>query len=110
MFVGDNTGYNHSGGVNNTFVGRNSGTTGTTKSGGNWNTCIGPSSDFDNNVSKSCAIGYQAEATKSSQNVIGSADSQETKIFGDLVVHGTDGVDRRIVFNQDYSISWEVVS
>ena len=107
--IGLQTGYSHQTGLNNTFIGRNAGYSGAQKTG-NWNTCVGPNSDALNGVSKSVAIGFQAEATKSSQNVIGSADSQETKIFGDLVVYGTDGVDRRIVFNQDYSISWEVVS
>lgn len=116
VFIGDSTGYNHTGGLNNTFIGRNSGKTGTTKTAGNWNTCIGPGTDFENNISKSCAVGYNARADKSNQVVLGNYSETlgdgtvETKVHGDLVVRGTDGVNRRIVFNQDNSISWEVVS
>lgn len=108
IFIGLNTGYSHRDGMNCIFIGRNAGYSGAQKTG-NWNICIGQSADAENGVSKSVAIGFQAVATKSSQNVIGSEDSQETKIFGDLVVHGTDGVDRRIVFNSDHSVTWEAV-
>ena len=105
VFIGKNAGYSHNG-LNNTFIGRNAGYSGKVKSG-DWNTCIGPSTDCLDGVSKSTAIGFQAFATKSSQTVIGSEDTQEFKVFGDVVVHGTDGVDRRIVFNSDHSVTWE---
>lgn len=95
-------------GLNNIFIGRQAGYMSGDRAG-NWNICIGPSTSYSPNVSKSLAIGFQATAEKSSQNVIGSTDSVETKVFGDLVVHGTDGINRRIVFNNDHSVTWEAV-
>ena len=58
----------------------------------------------------SIAIGYGADATKENQTVIGNSSTTETRIFGDLVVKGTDGTMRKIVFNQDGTCSWATLS
>ena len=115
VFVGLNTGYSHRSGVNNTFIGRNAGYSGDQRTG-DWNTCVGPSAAMNSGVSKSVAIGFQACATKSNQVVLGNYSetpgngTTETLVHGNLVVRGTDGIMRRIVFNQDHSVSWETVS
>lgn len=54
----------------------------------------------------SIAIGYGADASKENQTVIGNSSTTETRVFGDLVLKGTDGVARKIVFNQDGTCSW----
>lgn len=107
VHIGANAGFDSTG-VNNVIIGRNAGLMGEQRSG-NWNTIVGPTAVFSNNVSKAVAIGYHSRAEKTGQNVIGSSDSVETKVFGDLVVHGTDGIDRRIVFNNDNTVTWEEV-
>lgn len=107
VYVGSNAGFSLTG-AKNVAIGKNAGyQTGTIT--GNWNTMVGPTTSIANGVSKAVAIGYRSRAEKTSQNVIGSSDSVETKVFGDLVVHGTDGIDRRIVFNNDYTVTWEAV-
>ena len=42
--------------------------------------------------------------------VVGNASIQKTKVYGDLIVEGSDHVKRKIVFNADNTCSWEVVS
>lgn len=56
--------------------------------------------------SNSIAIGYGTVATKENQTVIGNSSITETRVFGDLVLKGTDGVARKIVFNNDNTCSW----
>jgi len=38
--------------------------------------------------------------------IVGSNTTTETRVSGDLVVKGTDGTLRKIVFNQDGTCSW----
>lgn len=62
------------------------------------------------NKTNSTAVGYGAECDKSNQAVFGNSETTETKVFGDFIVSGTDNVKRKIVFNNDNTCSWEVVS
>ena len=52
------------------------------------------------------AIGYGADCDADNKAVIGNEDITETKVFGDLVVKGTDNINRKIVFNNDGTCSW----
>lgn len=101
VVVGQNAGYNITNGSMNTFIGSEAG-----KNSTSWgSTAIGAQADTGA-YSKSIAIGYQAKATKSLQAVLGSDDITQTLLKGDLVVRGTDGVKRQIVFNEDGTCSW----
>lgn len=52
------------------------------------------------------AIGKDADCDKDNQAVIGNDSTIETIVRGDLIVKGTDGIKRQIVFNQDGTCSW----
>lgn len=77
---------------------------------GSKNTCIGSTIRGTKGKINVALLGYGARPDKSNQSVIGNSDTEETKVYGDLVVEGTDGVKRRIVFNNDNSCSWEVIN
>lgn len=70
----------------------------------------GESAANPNTVSNAIAIGANATATKSNQTVIGNSSTTETKVYGDLIVRGTDSVLRKVVFNNDNTVSWETIS
>lgn len=74
--------------------------------------CTAVGADIRNQYGKTncTAIGYAARCDKSNQSVIGNPDTAETKVYGDLIVEGTDSVKRRIVFNNDNTCSWEAVT
>lgn len=57
----------------------------------------------------SIAIGYGTINTKDNQTTIGNVSTAETVIYGDLVVIGSDGAERRLIFNKDGSISWKIM-
>ena len=101
VFIGDKAGYNNAG-YFGTYIGTDAGRNST----GNYNTCIGMESDVTGGYNKCTAIGYGAKATKNNQVVIGADDMLETLLKGDLVVRGTDGTKRKLVFNADNTISW----
>ena len=105
VFIGSRAGYK-SNNFHNTFIGSDAGSEVTT---GSRNTCIGAGTQCAPTVVKSTAIGYQARATKSLQTVIGGEGTTETLVYGNLVVQGTDGVQRQIVFNADGTCSWSPV-
>lgn len=110
VFIGDKAGYNNES-MFGTFIGADAGG----QSTGHSNTCIGLGSDVLGADSyggyrKSTAIGYNAKATKNDQVVIGGDDVVETLLKGNLVVRGTDGVYRQIIFNADGSCSWETIT
>lgn len=103
-FIGNNAGYNVTTGSMNTFIGNSAGRT-----AASWGcTVIGAGADTGT-YTKSIAIGYAANATKSLQAVLGGDDITETLLKGDLVVRGTDGVKRQIVFNADGTVGWTTV-
>ena len=100
VFVGKEAGYRNTGNLN-TFVGQQAGVNATA-----WGcVAIGAQSDTQG-YSQSIAIGRQAMATKSKQAVFGSDAITETLLKGNLVVRGTDGKMRQIVFNEDGLIIW----
>ena len=104
VFIGKEAGYKTTG-SQNTFVGQQAGVNATS-----WGcVAIGAQSDTQG-YSQSIAIGRQAKATKSTQAVFGSDAITETLLKGNLVVRGTDGVMRQIVFNEDGTCSWKGVS
>lgn len=118
--LGNQAGY-YGGGIGNVFIGTQAGY----KNGSNLNTFIGQQAGKDatghtctaigrqattNGYSQSTAIGANASATRSNQVVIGSSgDTKETRVFGDFIVVGTDGVRRQIVFNEDGTCTWTEV-
>lgn len=61
-------------------------------------------------LNNTITIGSNARATKDNQTVIGNSNTTETLVRGDLVVRGTDGIRRRIIFNPDYTCCWEIIS
>lgn len=63
---------------------------------------FGASAGFTN----STALGRNAICTKPKQTVIGSTSNVETRIMGDLIVRGIDGKLRRVIFNDDFSVTW----
>jgi hypothetical protein len=71
---------------------------------------IGSEADGTNGRTNCIVIGQGALAEKDNQSVIGNNDTTETKVYGDFIVSGTDHVKRKIVFNNDNTCSWEVVS
>lgn len=103
VFVGKEAGYKNTGNLN-TFVGQQAGVNATS-----WGcVAIGAQADTQG-YSQSIAIGRQAKATKSTQAVFGSDAITETLLKGNLVVRGTDGVMRQIVFNTDGTCTWTEV-
>ena len=54
-------------------------------------------------------IGDGAQPDKAKQTVIGNSGTVETKVYGDFVVQGTDGIKRKIVFNEDGTCSWSTL-
>lgn len=76
---------------------------------GSQNTVVGAKAKSGSHTNV-VAVGYQAQADKNNQAVIGNSSTVETKVYGDLVVRGTDNVLRKIVFNNDNTCSWVVVS
>lgn len=105
VFIGTQTGYKNGNNLN-TFIGHQAG-----KEATGWgNTAIGRGATT-NSYSLSTAIGANASATRSNQVVVGSAaDTKETRVFGDMIVVGTDGVKRQIVFNAGGTCGWTEVS
>lgn len=107
IFIGNNSGYKNTSGFCNTYVGEGAGKAVTT---GYFNTFIGRETNAPESARNVIAVGDNAKATKNNQAVIGSDAITETLLKGDLVVRGTDGVYRQIVFNEDGTCSWVAVS
>ncbi len=106
IFIGNNSGYNITSGSCNTYIGDGAGKAGTTAY---FNTVIGRNANHPATANNTVVIGDGAQATKSKQAVIGSDAITETVLKGDLIVRGTDGVYRQIVFNVDGTCSWIAV-
>lgn len=77
---------------------------------GSRNVCLGSFIRQTFNKNNVICIGYKSKPDKSNQTVIGNDDVTETKVYGDLVVRGTDNVLRKIVFNNDNTVTWEAVT
>lgn len=69
-------------------------------SGTNRNTCVGDRSSVAEGVSDSIAIGTLAAATKSKQMVLGGTGITEVVMCGN----------KKIIFNEDGSVTWETIS
>lgn len=106
VFVGNNAGYNLTSGYSNTIVGDGAGKAITS---GYFNTIIGRNANAPAAGRGTIVIGDGAIATKNYQAVIGADNITETLVKGNLVVRGTDGVMRQIVFNADGTCSWTAV-
>lgn len=112
VFVGTRAGY-RSGGRGNVAIGDQAFSTFTQEGDGardpdtgnligDYNTFVGKNADVSDVQTakyRSTAIGYNAKVEKSDQVVLGGDNVKESLIKGDLIVRGTDGVRRRIVFN-----------
>lgn len=77
---------------------------------GNNSTCVGAYITGVGGKTNVIVIGFGAIAEKNDQTVVGNENTVETKVYGDLVVEGTDHVKRKLVFNADNTCSWEVIS
>ncbi len=104
VFIGKRAGYNVQNTTHNVFVGPSAGEAITD----GWaNTAIGANALTANkNLSKTVAVGFNAQPTKSDQVMLGGNYVAETVLKGDLIVRGSDGIYRQIVFNDDGSVSW----
>ena len=110
IMIGENAGYKIKNGYQNISIGVGA----TAAENGNFNTLVGANTSHANGINCSTAIGYGSVATKTNQVVIGKhngawGDTTETLVCGNLVVYGTDGVKRQIVFNADGTCSWTEV-
>lgn len=103
VFLGNNSGYNVTSGYCNTFVGDGAAKHATTAY---FNTAIGRNTVIPVNAVNCVVLGDGATATKSKQAVLGGDSITETLLKGDLVVRGTDGINRKIAFNDDGSLGW----
>lgn len=63
--------------------------------------------DKTSDLSNSITIGNTKAINN--QTTIGNNNINSTVIYGDLIVVGTDGIKRKIKFNDDNTCSWEVV-
>lgn len=111
VFVGTRAGY-RSGGRGNVAIGDQAFATFTQEGDGardpntgnlmgDYNTFVGKGADVADAVTaknRSTALGYNAKVEKDDQVVLGGDNVQETLVKGDLVVRGTDGLRRRIIF------------
>ena len=55
-------------------------------------------------------IGYNVFNNEDNTTVIGSAAIKKTTVYGNLIVEGTDHVKRKIVFNNDNTVTWEALT
>lgn len=111
--IGQLSMFDHSTGSGNTYVGHASGNI--TNDTGWYNTGIGDTAICPD-TRYSVAVGAYSKATKNNQVVLGCDGSQkseartsETLVFGNLVVSGTDGIKRQIIFNDDGTCTWIAV-
>lgn len=103
--LGFQAGYHVQGGIQNILIGNCA----YGASIGNFNTIVGANANYNDGISYSVAIGHNARATKSNQAVLGSDSITETLLKGNLIVRGTDGVYRQIIFNPDGTCSWSAL-
>lgn len=113
VFIGHRSGY-YTKGIKNTYVGNENGSNYVT---GDRNTLVGSNISFSANqsldnivtINNSIAVGSDSIIEKSNQTVIGNSSITETKIYGDLIIRGTDGKTRKIVFNEGGTCTWEEI-
>ncbi len=103
IFIGNNAGYKVTSGYSNTLIGDGVAKAATTA---HFNTVVGRNAVIPANAEYCVVVGDGATATKNAQAVLGGDTITETLLKGELVVRGTDGVKRQIVFNADGTCSW----
>lgn len=94
IMLGNNAGYSITSGKRNICIGH----TAKGAKTGNYNVCIGDNSGYSDGVAQSTAIGFKAVATASHQVVIGKANDE-------VILGG-----RRLIFNDDGTVTWETVT
>lgn len=82
---------------------------------GSGNTSVGAYAKISDDINYAIAIGRGAKAKKERQCVLGTYDVRimsplQTILNGDIIVCGTDGIFRKIIFNEDKTVTWEEVS
>ncbi len=110
VYIGHDAGKGNQTGYQNIYIGAKTGTSST----GYRNTLVGAGAKTNGKLNGCIAIGHSAVATKNNQAVIGGLPTSddgitETVLMGDLIIVGTDGVKRKIIFNADGTCRWEVV-
>lgn len=114
VLIGCNAGENRTSSSNNVIIGNNAGrqkSADKTVTQGSGLTLIGAgASTADVGYSNSVAIGWNSKVTRSSQVVIGNDQIAQTLLYGDLIIRGTDGTKRKILFNTDGTLGWETVT
>lgn len=105
-YIGNRAGYSLKG-INNTCFGASAGSQ--TNTTGSQNIFIGVQSGIDNTgatssnpktVDNSIAMGFQVKATKSNQMILGNSNITEVVMCGN----------KKIVFNNDGTVTWEQLS
>lgn len=106
VFVGSMCGYGNTSGFYNTIIGSSAGKL--YPNTGSRNVIIGHGADLDIGGRNNCIIiGNGATSTKDGQVVLGNnTDTIETIMHGDIVVRGTDGIKRRLVFESSGVCRW----
>ena len=99
-------------GDSNTAIGYGAGSA---NGNSNYCTAVGFAAKHADDTNYAISIGAEARTQKDKQCVIGAYHSAsirpvETVLCGNIVVCGTDGMFRKLVFNTDGSISWTDVS
>lgn len=94
VYIGYQAGYKNRNTNGNVCIGKNA----YGGESGNHNTCIGEESGHATGINNSTAIGYYAQATKSNQMVIGNKNVTEYIFAG-----------KRLIFNNDGTVTWEAV-
>lgn len=94
-FVGYRAGYRNKTGNNNTIVGSSLGA-----DGGNNNTFIGAGIASNNSLADSIGLGKSATPTKSNQMMLGGSAITEVVMCGD----------KKIIFNNDGTVTWEALT
>ena len=87
VFVGYQAGYRCQNTNGNVCIGKNA----YGSDSGDHNTCVGEQASFASGVSNSSAIGYNAQATKSNQMIIGNENVTEVIIAGKVITFNADG-------------------
>ena len=94
VVIGADAGASMQTGNSNVVVGR-----GADCNGGS-NTIVGPAAKVTSGYSQSVAIGHNAQATKSNQMVLGGTGITEVVMCGN----------KKIIFNQDGTVTWTTIS
>lgn len=96
IFMGYNTAMEVASGIANVYIGDQC----TGVNGKNQNTVIGASAKATGLANRSIALGYQAQTNKENQMVLGGSNITEVILCGN----------KKIIFNNDGTVTWESIS